>query len=83
MATQLQFRRGTSAQNNSYTGLVGEITLDTDTNNIRIHDGSTAGGAEIIPAGTIMAYGGAAAPTGGFFVIILQYLVLLMLVFLL
>ena len=64
MATQLQFRRGTSAQNNSYTGLVGEITLDTDTNNIRIHDGSTAGGAEIIPAGTIMAYGGAAAPTG-------------------
>src|SRR6056300_1288647 len=64
MATQLQFRRGTSAQNNGYTGLVGEITLDTDTNNIRIHDGSTAGGAEIIPAGTIMAYGGAAAPTG-------------------
>ena len=64
MATQLQFRRGTSAQNNAYTGLVGEISLDTDTNNIRIHDGSTAGGAEIIPAGTIMAYGGASAPTG-------------------
>ena len=34
MATQLQFRRGTSAQNNSYTGLVGEISLDTETNNI-------------------------------------------------
>src|SRR5210317_742375 len=64
MATQLQFRRGTSAQNNSYTGLVGEITLDTDTNNIRIHDGSTAGGAELIPAGTILAYGAATAPTG-------------------
>ena len=64
MATQLQFRRGTSSQNNSYTGLAGEISLDTDTNNIRIHDGSTAGGNEIIPAGTILAYGGAAAPTG-------------------
>lgn len=64
MATQLQFRRGTSAQNNSYTGLVGEISLDTDTNNIRIHDGSTAGGAELIPSGTIVAYGAASAPTG-------------------
>jgi len=64
MATQLQFRRGTSAQNNAFTGAAGEITLDTDTNNIRIHDGATAGGAEIIPAGTIMAYGGASAPTG-------------------
>ena len=64
MATQLQFRRGTSAQNNSYTGLVGEISLDTDTNNIRIHDGSTGGGAELIPSGTIVAYGAASAPTG-------------------
>ena len=64
MATQLQFRRGTTAQNNSYTGLVGELSLDTDTNNIRIHDGSTGGGAELIPAGTIMAYGAASAPTG-------------------
>lgn len=64
MATQLQFRRGTTAQNNSYTGLVGEISLDTSTNNIRIHDGSTAGGAEIIPAGTIVGYGAGSAPTG-------------------
>jgi microcystin-dependent protein len=64
MATQLQFRRGTTAQNDGFTGAAGEISLDTDTNNIRIHDGATAGGAEIIPAGTIMAYGGASAPTG-------------------
>ena len=64
MATQLQFRRGTTAQNNSYTGLVGEISLDTSTTNIRIHDGSTAGGAEIIPAGTIVGYGAGSAPTG-------------------
>lgn len=64
MATQLQFRRGTSASNDGFTGAVGEITLDTDTNNIRIHDGSTAGGKEIVPAGTIMAYGGSSAPDG-------------------
>ena len=64
MATQLQFRRGTTAQNNSYTGLVGEISLDTSTTNIRIHDGSTAGGAEIVPSGTIVGYGAASAPTG-------------------
>ena len=64
MATQLQFRRGTTAQNDGFTGAAGELSLDTDTNNIRIHDGATAGGAEIIPAGTIMAYGGASAPTG-------------------
>ena len=64
MATQLQFRRGTTAQNNSYTGLVGEVSLDTSTTNIRIHDGSTAGGAEIIPSGTIVGYGAGSAPTG-------------------
>ena len=64
MATQLQFRRGTTAQNNSYTGLVGEVSLDTSTTNIRIHDGSTAGGAEIVPSGTIVGYGAASAPTG-------------------
>ena len=64
MSTQLQLRRGTTAQNNSFTGAVGELSIDTDTENIRIHDGSTAGGAEIIPAGTIVAYGGASAPTG-------------------
>ena len=63
MATQLQFRRGTSAQNNSYTGLVGEISLDIN-KQYSHHDGSTAGGAEIIPSGTIVAYGAASAPTG-------------------
>jgi microcystin-dependent protein len=64
MATQLQFRRGTTAQNNSFTGAAGEISIDTSSKNLRIHDGSTAGGYEIIPAGTIVAYGGATAPTG-------------------
>jgi hypothetical protein len=44
MATQVQFRRGTTAQNNSFTGAVGELSIDTEVKSIRIHDGSTAGG---------------------------------------
>ncbi len=44
MPTVLQFRRGTTAQNNSFTGSAGEISIDTTLNQLRIHDGSTAGG---------------------------------------
>lgn len=47
MPTVLQFRRGTTAQNNSFTGSNGELSLDTDLYTIRVHDGSTAGGFEI------------------------------------
>jgi microcystin-dependent protein len=64
MATQLQFRRGTTAQNDSFTGAVGEISIDTSTDNLRIHDGSTAGGIELMPAGTIVAFGSTTVPTG-------------------
>jgi len=64
MPTQLQFRRGTTSQNNSFTGAVGELSIDTDTENIRVHDGSQAGGFEIIPAGTIVAFGNTTAPGG-------------------
>lgn len=64
MPTQLQFRRGTTSQNNGFTGAVGEITVDTDTDALILHDGSAAGGIEIVPAGTIVAFGNATAPTG-------------------
>ena len=64
MPTQLQLRRGTSAQNDSFTGAAGELSIDTDTENIRVHDGSTAGGQEIIPSATIVPYPGGTAPTG-------------------
>src|SRR6056300_211297 len=47
MPTVLQFRRGTTAQNNSHTGSAGEISIDTTLDTIRVHDGSTAGGFEI------------------------------------
>ena len=47
MPTQLQLRRGNTAQTASFTGAVAEITVDTDKNTIVVHDGSTAGGHEI------------------------------------
>ena len=43
----IQILRGTTAQNNSYTGSAGELTMDTTTNELRVHDGSTAGGHKI------------------------------------
>jgi hypothetical protein len=44
MAVQVQLRRGTSSQNDSFTGVEGEITVDTTNQTLRVHDGSTAGG---------------------------------------
>lgn len=46
MPTQVQFRRGTETENNSFTGAAGEITVSTTDYTLRIHDGSTAGGHE-------------------------------------
>lgn len=54
MPTTVQFRRGTTAQNNSFTGAAGEITVNTSNNTLRVHDGSTPGGVELLtPSSTI------------------------------
>ena len=47
MATQVQFRRGTSAQNSAFTGAAGELTVNTDKDSLVVHDGSTQGGFEV------------------------------------
>lgn len=52
MAQVLQLRRGTTAQNNTFTGAAGEVTVDTDRESLRIHDGSTMGGKEIADLAT-------------------------------
>ena len=44
MPTVLQHRRGTTAQNNSFTGAVGETTVDTTLNVVVVQDGTTQGG---------------------------------------
>ena len=48
MPTVVQFRRGTTAQNNSFTGATGELSIDSTLDTIRVHDGSTAGGFELV-----------------------------------
>jgi len=48
MATQVQFRRGTTTQNNAFTGAIAELTVDTEAKTLRLHDGSTAGGGSVI-----------------------------------
>ena len=47
MAQQVQFRRGSTSQHGSFTGAIGEVTVDTDKDTLLVHDGSTAGGKEI------------------------------------
>ena len=42
--------RGTTAQHNTYTGLPGELTVDTDKNVVVVHDGVTAGGVPMARA---------------------------------
>jgi hypothetical protein len=48
MPTVLQFRRGTTTQNNSFTGTAGELSVDTTLDTLRVHDGSTAGGFALL-----------------------------------
>ena len=50
MPTVVQFRRGTTAQNDAFTGAVGEISVDTTKDTLRVHDGATAGGFELLTA---------------------------------
>jgi hypothetical protein len=47
MSTQVQYRRGTATENNSFTGALAEITVDTTNGTLRVHDGATAGGSNI------------------------------------
>ena len=44
MATQIQWRRGNTAQTAAFTGALAEITVDTDKKTLVVHDGVTLGG---------------------------------------
>lgn len=44
MSTQIQRRRGTTADHSTFTGAGGELTIDTTKNTVVVHDGATAGG---------------------------------------
>lgn len=43
-AIALQFRHGTTSEHASFTGILAEVTVDTDLKTLRVHDGSTVGG---------------------------------------
>ena len=45
---QILLKKGNTARSLTYTGAIGEITLDTDLNSIRVHNGITAGGVNIL-----------------------------------
>jgi hypothetical protein len=48
MATQVQQRRGTTTEHTTFTGAVGEITVDTTKDTAVVHDGTTAGGHPLL-----------------------------------
>jgi hypothetical protein len=47
---QVRLRRGTTAENDAFTGAIGEVTVDTQTSSIRVHDGANAGGTDLMRA---------------------------------
>jgi hypothetical protein len=56
MATILQLRRGTTTQHSSFTGAVGEVTVDTTKDTIVVHDGTTAGGFPLAKESAISGF---------------------------
>jgi len=55
MSTQVQFRRGNTAQTASFTGAIAEITVDTDKKVVVVHDGTTAGGYALARESSVTA----------------------------
>ena len=47
MSSQVQYRRGSNAQNAAFTGALAEITVDTTNGTLRVHDAITVGGSNI------------------------------------
>ena len=50
---QVQLRRGSDDDHDSFTGAIGELTYVSDTKELRIHDGSLAGGFRVVPDAVI------------------------------
>ncbi len=47
MPDQVQLRGGTANDNDSFTGVSREVTVDTTNKTLRVHDGETAGGSRL------------------------------------
>lgn len=57
MSKQVKIRRGTAAEHASFTGVVGEVTVDTTNDSIRVHNGATVGGRQMARADGVNASG--------------------------
>jgi|11_taG_2_1085331.scaffolds.fasta_scaffold15113_3 hypothetical protein len=68
---QVQLRRGTATEHNTFIGAVGEVTVDTTNETLRVHDGSTAGGVRLAKlseaggSGTVTSVDSGTGLTGG------------------
>ena len=66
MSTQVQFRRGSTGETSTFTGAVGEVTVNTSLNTCVIHDGSTPGGFSLLRSdgsNSALVQGSAANPS--------------------
>lgn len=50
MTKAVQRRRGTNAEHSSFTGLEGELSVNSTNDSVHVHDGATAGGFELARA---------------------------------
>ena len=48
MSTQVQFRRGTTAEHSGFKGADGEVTVDTSLKTVVVHDAISNGGFPLI-----------------------------------
>ena len=55
MATEVRWRRGTAAQTAAFTGAPGEVTVNTTSQGLHIHDGTTPGGHPVPAASDLAA----------------------------
>ena len=54
MAIQIQLRKGTDTEHNTFTGALGEVTVDTTNKTLRVHDGVTVGGIRLATLSSVV-----------------------------
>ena len=65
MAKLLQLRRGNDTDHSTFTGADGELTYNTTTKTLHVHDGSTTSGSKILSRDTAKSYGHLGSATTG------------------
>jgi hypothetical protein len=66
MSKAVQRRRGTTAEHSTFTGALGELTVDTTKDTIVVHDGAVAGGYPLLRedgSNSALALGSAGTPS--------------------